>query len=185
MEALHYQKKMREKKLGTILKEERMITEAQLLKSLRLQKKKAKLLGEILIEAQYITSEQLEEALIIQRKNRSLKLGQILVELKYVSPNDICLAVATQFHFPWIDLSKLTIPHEVVTALPEHIMRTYEVIPIQKKEEDILVVATSQPQFSDIWLEVRKSTLMRVELVVAFEGHIENQINEHFPVSGN
>ena len=178
--ALRYQWEKREKKLGTILREERMITEEQLQESLRIQARSAKMLGEILIEAGYITPDQLEDALEIQHENRKKKLGQILVELKYVTPNDICIALASQFHFPWVDLSNVKIPPELATAMPEGVMRAYGVIPIAKKGDDTLVVATSQPQYSDIWLEVRKSTVMKVELVVAYEGYIEAAINSLF-----
>jgi len=178
--ALRYQCEKREKKLGTILTEEKMITEEQLQKSLRIQGQSAKMLGEILIDAGYITPDQLEDALEIQHENRKKRLGQILVELKYVTPNDICIAVASQFHFPWVDLSNVEIPRDLAAALPEEVMREYGVIPIAKKEDATLVVATSQPQYSDIWLGVRKSTVMKVELVVAYEGYIETAINSLF-----
>ena len=179
--ALRYQQEKREKKLGAIMREESMITEEQLQESLLIQARGTKMLGEILVEAGYITPDQLEDALEIQHENRKKKLGQILVELKYVTPNDICIAVASQFHFPWVDLSNVEIPREVATALPEGVMREYGVIPIAKKGDDTLVVATSQPQYSDIWLEVRKSIIMKVELVVAYEGYIEAAIDYHFP----
>lgn len=158
-----------------------MITEEQLQESLQIQARSAKMLGEILIEAGYITPDQLEDALEIQQENRKKKLGEILVELKYVTPSDICIALASQFHFPWVDLSNVKIPQDMATVLPEAVMREYGVIPIAKKEDNTLVVATSQPQYSDIWLEVRKSTVMKVELVVAYEGYIEAAINSLFP----
>ncbi len=178
--ALRHQCEKREKKLGAILTEERMITEEQLQKSLRIQERSAKMLGEILIDASYISPDQLEYALEIQHENRKKRLGQILVELKYVTPNDICIAVASQFHFPWVDLSNVEIPRDLAAALPEEVMREYGVIPIAKKKDDTLVVAVSQPQYSDIWLEMRKSPAMKVELVVAYEGYIEAAINSLF-----
>lgn len=178
--ALQHHWEQREKKLGAILREEQMITEEQLQTSLRIQGQCAKMLGELLVDAGYITPDQLKAALEIQQENRKKRLGQILVELKYVTPNDICIAVASQFHFPWVDLSNVEIPRDLATALPEEVMREYGVIPIAKKEADTLVVATSQPQYSDIWLEVRKSTVMKVELVVAYEGYIEAAINSLF-----
>ena len=168
------------KRLGEILLDQKCITEDQLEQGIEKQKISQKMLGEILIDAGYITPDQLEDALEIQHENRKKRLGQILVELKYVTPNDICIALASQFHFPWVDLSNVEIPQDLATALPEEVMREYGVIPIAKKEDDTLVVATSQPQYSDIWLEVRKSTVMKVELVVAYEGYIEAAIDSLF-----
>lgn len=178
--ALRRQSEKREQKLGSILKEEKIITEEQLRESLQIQARSAKMLGEILVEAGYITPDQLEDALEIQHENRKKKLGEILVELKYVTPNDICIALASQFHFPWVDLSNVKIPRDMAAVLPEAVMREYGVVPIAKKGDNTLVVATSQPQYSDIWFEVRKSTVMQVELVVAYEGYIETAVNSLF-----
>jgi type IV pilus assembly protein PilB len=162
--------------------EKAIISEKQLQESLQQQKEKNKLLGEILLEAGYITDEQLEYALSIQRENKKKKLGQVLVELQYITPNDICIALATQFHCPWIDLSQVKIPLETASSLPEEVVRRLEVIPVEKKKNgNILVVATSQPQDPSVGLEVSKHTPLKVELVVAYEGDIDAAINSFYP----
>jgi hypothetical protein len=181
--ALAYQKEKREKKIGTILKEEKIISEEQLQESLRKQTEKYKKLGEILVEARYITPEQLEHALRIQQENRKKKLGQILVELKYITPNDICIALATQFQCSWVDLSYVKIQREIATILPEDVVRKFEIIPLEKKG-DVLIVATSQPQDQEILLQLNKVISLKVELVVAYEGHIDSAINYFFPSRG-
>jgi hypothetical protein len=179
--ALRYQKEKREKRIGAILREAAIINEEQLQESLSKQKEKNRMLGEILLEARYITPEQLEFALEVQRENKKKKLGQIFVELKYLTPNDICIALATQFHFPWMDLSHVKISVETATILPVETVRKLEVIPVEKKPENILVVATSTPQNPTIASELSKSTPMRVELVIAYEGYIEAAIKHYFP----
>lgn len=179
-DGLVQQKEIREKKLGAILQEKKIINEKQLLESLQKQKETPKLLGEILLEAGYITHEQLEYTLRIQQENRKKRLGQILVELKYLTPNDICIALATQFHCPWVDLSDAKIPPEIATSLPEEVIRRLEVIPVERKGEDILVVATSQPQDHNIGLELSKVIPLKVELVVAYEVYIESNIDHYF-----
>lgn len=180
-ESLRYQRETREKKLGAILREKEIISEQQLQESLDKQKEKNKMLGEILLEAGYITDEQLDYALRMQQENRKKKLGQVLVDLKYISPNDICIALATQFKHPWIDLSRISIPQEIATSMPEAVVKKFEVIPVEKKGADILVVATSQPQDADLKAVLSKITSLNVELVIAFEGYIESAIHTFFP----
>jgi len=180
-ECLGLQKEIREKKIGAILKEEAIINEEQLQESLQKQKAQHKLLGEILIEAGYITPEQLQHALLIQRENRKKKLGQIIVELRYATPNDICIALATQFQCSWIDLSSVKIPLELATSLPEETVRRLKVIPVEKKE-NILIVATSEPENPIIRSEISKIKPLTAELVIAYEEYIESAINYYFPV---
>ena len=142
---------------------------------------KAKPLGEIILEAGYITSKQLKVAIDTQKKKKNKKLGQILVELKYVIPTDICVALASQYHLPWVDLSTPKIPKDIATILPEHVVRKLEIIPVGKRE-NILSVATSQPQdYSIIGMEVSKYTKLIVELVIAYDGYIQSAIDKYFP----
>jgi hypothetical protein len=182
-ESLKYQQEQKEKKLGAILRENAMIDEKQLHQALQKQKEKNRMLGEILLEAGYITSDQLAYALTVQQENRKKKLGQVLVELKYITPNDICIALATQFHKQWIDLSQVQIASEVATSLPEEVERELEVIPVENKRPNVLVVATSQPQNTEIGTEISKHTSHKIHLVVAYEGYIEAAINTHYPHS--
>ncbi|MBU0533873.1 MAG: hypothetical protein KJ887_03630 [Candidatus Omnitrophica bacterium] len=147
-----------------------------------IEKTKIKPLGEIILGAGYITSHQLEDALNKQKEQKDKKLGQILVDLKHITPTDICVALASQFHLSWVDLSSLNIPQEIATILPEKTVRELGVIPVEKKD-DILVVAISQPQVSLIGMHVSKFTPFVVELVIAYDGYIQSAIEKYFPRS--
>jgi small nuclear ribonucleoprotein (snRNP)-like protein len=178
--AIQHQEAQREKKIGTILKEHNIINSEQLEESLQKQKKRTKFLGEILLEAGYITEEQLENALRIQHENRKKKLGQILVELQYLCPNDICIALSTQLQLPWADLSSANIPVEIATVLSEDVIKRLDIIPIER-QDDTLVIATSDPQAPTLKSEISRYTNLKVALVVAYEGYIEFEINRLFP----
>ena len=178
--SIQYQREVREKKIGTILLEHAFITHEQLEKSLQKQKEHPKYLGEILLEAGYITGEQLEYALLLQRRNRKKKLGQILVELKYLLPNDICIALATQLEMPWADLSSLEVAGDVATILPEELMRELEIVPVERRG-NTLVVASAAPQEPGLIGLISRHSNLRIELVVAYEVYIESLINQFFP----
>ncbi len=103
------------------------------------------------------------------------------MELKFLTPSDICIALATQFSCPWIDLSEVEIPADIAKILPGEVVKKWEVIPVETKGSDILVVATSQPQDPIIRVEVRKASPINVELVVAYEVYIVKKIEQFFP----
>lgn len=177
-EGLRYQEKLRNKPLGTILMDEKMISERQLSDALLRQRRKYRLLGEILLEAGYISEEQLEYALSIQRMNRSKKIGRILVDIHFLTPNDICIALASQFDCKWIDLSEVKIPLQIAAELPIEIERHLEVIPIEIGPPNTLYVATACPQDPGLWGEISRYTDFKVELVVAYEEYIQKAIEE-------
>ena len=58
-------------------------------------------LGEMLREAGTITNEQIEKALL-EQKRRKRPIGDILVELGYVSEQDIAETLAIQLDIPFV-----------------------------------------------------------------------------------
>ncbi|MBN1938486.1 MAG: hypothetical protein JW843_02800 [Candidatus Aminicenantes bacterium] len=178
--ALDIQAESRNKMIGQILVEQDLISRQQLDESLNKQQSTRALLGEILVEAQYITRGQLERALFVQGEQRKKRLGQILVDLKYVTANDICLAVASQLGCNWIDLAAYQIPAEVLGLLPHNLVTKYEVLPVELRYGELLVVASAQPRDEDMRKEVSAWTALRTEFVVAFDGYILPLIKKHY-----
>ncbi|MCX6565313.1 MAG: hypothetical protein NTW38_02645 [Candidatus Aminicenantes bacterium] len=181
--ALNLQAEHRKKMIGQILLEQELISRQQLDESLNTQKNSRSMLGEILVEAQYISRDQLDKALIIQKENRKKRLGQILVELKYVTPDDICLALASQMGCAWVDLSVMTIPEDVLRLLPREVVLKYEVIPVEKKFGELLIVASAQPRDEEMRSVVSAQTPMRTEFVVAYDGYILEALAKYYRAS--
>lgn len=93
-------------------------------------------LGELLIEKRLITEAQLKVALSEQSKSGK-RLGQTLTELNYVSEEEILKAVAEQLGIAFESLENFIISNELKKILPEQISRKYKVIPIAGNEQSI------------------------------------------------
>lgn len=100
-------------------------------------------LGELLLYNGKITKEQLDKALEKQRQSHK-KIGEILVEEGYVADKDIIEVLEFQLGFPHVDLNTFVINPEVISLVPEHIARRYDLIPVDKKG-DLLIVAMADP----------------------------------------
>ncbi|MGH9196737.1 MAG: hypothetical protein ACRD1T_13460, partial [Acidimicrobiia bacterium] len=66
-------------------------------------------LGEVLIAAGVLTPVQLEEVLVRQTetKGRRPRLGSLVVELGYVSEEELAMAVASQFDLEFVELGRI------------------------------------------------------------------------------
>ena len=95
-------------------------------------------LGELLLSAGKISEEQLQKALEIQKTTRK-RLGEALVEGKFITEEDIIEVLEFQLGIPHIDLDKYYINKSVATLIPESIVRRYELIAIDKKNDTIMV----------------------------------------------
>jgi hypothetical protein len=178
--ALDVQAESRKKRIGQILLEQELINRRQLDESLIKQRESRAMLGEILVEAQYISRDQLDRALFVQSGNRKKRLGQILVDLKFVTSEDICLALASQLGCSWVDLSKTKLTPEILALLPREAVLKYEVIPVEKKYDALLIVASAQPRDEEMRLAVSALTTLRTEFVVAYDGHIVEALEKYY-----
>ncbi|MFH0800570.1 MAG: type II secretion system ATPase GspE [Pseudomonadota bacterium] len=101
-------------------------------------------LGSILLETSSLTEEQLEQALAVQRE-RGIKLGEALVQLKFLRTEDILKALSIQLGFPYenkIDIE--TIPTDLIANLPINYAKQNEVLPL-KREGNAVHVAIADP----------------------------------------
>ncbi len=159
------------KKLGELLVENGLLTEAQLLAALDAQKRDRKLLGEIVAELGFITKENLDAALAHQygsslgeilinkkyitfdqlqsaldeQKNSMKTLGEVLIDKGYVAENDLMDGLAKQYNIPYLKISQYNINPDAVGRIPLDALRKYCVFPIDI-QDNMLVVATSNPE---------------------------------------
>ena len=75
-------------------------------------------LGAILLENTTLTQEQLEEALLYQ-KEKGMKLGESLIQLKFLRNEDILKALSIQVGIPYLNkIETDEVVTEVVLLLP-------------------------------------------------------------------
>src|SRR5690625_1626961 len=95
-------------------------------------------LGDLLVQNGVISSEQLATALATQ-KRKGLKLGRTLIELGYLSEDDLLQFLSRQLSIPLIDLGRFRYRPEVVHKLPETHARRFRAIVLEEGEDDYLV----------------------------------------------
>jgi type IV pilus assembly protein PilB len=101
-------------------------------------------LGELLVEARLITAEQLEKALEVQQQSGE-RLGKVLVTLALATQDAIARAVASQLGIEYINVQTVEIAEDVLTALPEALIRRHSVIPLRLTEDNALVLGMVDP----------------------------------------
>ena len=140
----------------------------------------SKPLGELLIEMDLVTKEQLKHALKIQKKKGGA-LGKILVQLGYVSEEDIGLALAAQMGMEVIDLSEIEIPEDVLNMIPIDFVGTYQVIPYLY-EDDTLYVAIADPTNISVLDDLWRIVNCRIQGAVASKKQIEEALQKYYGI---
>ncbi len=88
-------------------------------------------LNEILIKNKIITEGQLEKALKVQ-KQKGGSLKDILVQLGFVNEKDLMAALSQGLGIPPIALSRFKIDPEILKLIPHNVARKYQIVPVSK-----------------------------------------------------
>lgn len=100
-------------------------------------------LGDLLVQESIITEQQLKQALDEQRTS-GRKLGVTLVDLGFISEQELLEFLARQLSLPLIDLAERKITSDVANLLPEVQARRHRALVIEADESSALV-AMSDP----------------------------------------
>jgi len=139
---------------------------------------KKKKLGELLVELELLTEMQCHEALLIQKKTAK-RLGQIVVEEKMVSEDDLMNVLSKQLGYPHAWLRKGLVDHKIVNIIPREKANLYQVIPMFKVNNK-LTIATADPQAINVFDELAKITKCTIQPVLCRSEEILKAINEYY-----
>ncbi|MFH1831020.1 MAG: type II secretion system ATPase GspE [Pseudomonadota bacterium] len=133
-------------------------------------------LGSILLETTSLTEEQLEQALAVQRE-RGVKLGEVLVQLKFLRTEDVLKALSIQLGFPYENKIEVdAISGDLIANLPINYAKQNEVLPLKKEHGSILVAIADPTNFYALD-DLRMLYGCDIKSVIASSYEIVNAIN--------
>ncbi len=137
-----------------------------------------KKIGELLLQEGLISQEQLSRALEDQNQSGE-RVGAALIKLGYISEEVLAEFIAKQFHVPEVNLSKLTIPKEVITIIPLDISQKYQAVPFGLMG-NTLNVAMADPGNLFVVDDIRFLTRKSIQIHVASESIIKKTIAQFY-----
>ncbi|MCE9624217.1 MAG: type II secretion system ATPase GspE [Deltaproteobacteria bacterium] len=96
-----------------------------------------KSLGNILLENTALTEAQLEEGLLVQRE-KGIRLGEALIQLRFLRSEDILKAISIQLGIPYLSSIKPEdIPSDAFSPVPINFAKKNELIPLAKYPDHV------------------------------------------------
>jgi len=137
-------------------------------------------LGSILLETGKINEQQLEQAIEKQKGTRKL-LGDVLVELQFVRPQDIARCLARQLDIPYFELGDdFRLEPEEVKLIPESVSRRFCLIPVKREDGPTLTVVMRDPLDIQALDTVRSLTNLEIRKAVGTEERIRAVIDRFY-----
>lgn len=134
-------------------------------------------IGEILIEKKLINADQLQHALEKQMQSGHF-LGAILVDLGYVSEDDLLRILAEQFNTRFVSLEHVRVNPSVIRMVSKSLCEEYTFLPIDMRS-NVLLIAVANPL--DMWpMSVLQDrfNLSEVQIVLAKKDDIKTAIRK-------
>jgi type IV pilus assembly protein PilB len=167
-------------RLGETLLRDRKLKRDQLRRALEEQNKlgRVKPLGEILVDLGYVKPDDVEDALSKQRSGGG-RLEDTLVQSGKISPEMLARSLAMQLGYEFIEEGNASIDPYAVTLVPEATVRRYNALPV-RLQGDTLVVAMKDPRHVFALDDIRLITGKEIQPAVATEEALARLINRFY-----
>jgi type IV pilus assembly protein PilB len=138
-------------------------------------------LGQLLIDKGLIKAEQLERALEEQRRSNHQKLlGEVLVELRLCTEDQITEALAQAYGVPYARISPRIADPKVIAVLPKEFLEKHQVLPLFLVE-GTLTVAVPEPANVFLVEEIERLSGYQVQVVAATVRDIRATLQAYLP----
>jgi MSHA biogenesis protein MshE len=127
-------------------------------------------LGEILVQQKLLSEEQLGLALAEQKRS-GRKLGRVFIDSAYVTEEQIAGALARQLNIPYINLKFYNINPDLVRLLPETQARRFRALVLEQRDSSMLI-GISDPTDLFAYDEIARIVKQNVELAVVNETEV-------------
>lgn len=108
--------------------------------------KSRKKLGDLLVEAGMITQAQLDKALTVQKKTGE-RLGKTLVNLGYITEHGIIEVLEFQLGVPHVELTAASVSSDVAAVIPAALAERYQVLPLKKEGKKLTLAMVDPTNF--------------------------------------
>lgn len=139
------------------------------------------LLGELLVEKSLVPQSVINQALKLQIGGNR-RLGYILVRMGAISDDQLADVLSDQLDIPIIDIAS-TISTDVRKAIPRFLCKKYGVLPLHKKENNVLAVAMANPSDLEAITDLEHYTGSVIEPHLARHSDIDREIPRRVPLA--
>jgi type IV pilus assembly protein PilB len=136
-------------------------------------------LGQILVDMGFITDEQLVLLVEEQKQQPGALIGKVAEEMALITDNQLAQALAEQMNMQVVTLEDNKIAPDILSKITESMAQLYRVIPV-KFDGHTLTVATCDPQNLTTQDELRTFLGYDIQMAVCTEREIKQAIEKHY-----
>jgi type IV pilus assembly protein PilB len=138
-------------------------------------------LGQFLVDRGILLPEQIERALEEQRRSNHQKLlGEILVEMRFCTEDQVTEGLAEAYGVPYARVSPRVADPKVISVLPREFLEQHQILPLFLVE-GVLTVAVPEPANVFLLEEITRLSGYCVQVVAATTRDIKATMQAYLP----
>ena len=135
-------------------------------------------LGELLIESGLLNVDNLKDALEVQ-KREGKRLGEVLIQMRIISEEEMAFALAMQLKIPFIDLRDHTIENDVMDSIPKEVCQKFVCIPVAINN-NILDVTMADPLNLNLMKDLQFITGYNIQPAISTQSQIIDRLQKYY-----
>lgn len=140
-------------------------------------------IGQIFVDLGFISDDQLDLLLNEQEAHPGQLIGRLAMEMGLITDDQLAQALAEQMNMQVVVLDEVKLPDEIIELVPNAMAQLYRVIPVAV-DDDVLTVATAEPQNLQVQDELRQFLGYQIRLVVATEIDVKKALDQYYEDDG-
>jgi type II secretory ATPase GspE/PulE/Tfp pilus assembly ATPase PilB-like protein len=178
---LQFQQDLRTQRIGDYLTASQILSKGQLEQALknRDRSKPETMLGEVLLKEKLVSEKELQEAVRQQQRDRSLPLGEILVQMGLIDRATVNRLLVQKLGIPFVDPARFGIDPETIRLVDRKLAEKHHVVPLLRTGDEI-VVAMENPTDPEPLHDLRFYTKLRIVPVMAARDALLEAIRKHY-----
>ncbi len=136
-------------------------------------------LGEILVERGFVSPEKLREAIRVQQQ-QGRRLGEVLLEMEALSADELNWALSELLGIPYVEFRDEMVDLDLARTLPEEVLRRQQAFPVLRVGNELTVIL-ADPLNEQAVVELEALTGAKVATAIAARETIVHLLDKAFP----
>ena len=176
---------IKKKRIGETIAQKNNLNQEKIEKILRKMQKEGRIpssarVGDILIASKLVTQEQVDDAIAQQVKDKSKKIGALLIEQNHITADQLLSALAIKFQLDFVNLDEIQPSNEALNAIPLAMVTQMQILPLEDRGDHLLIATSKPAEHAEVGDILRFITNRRIKFVVAPSAQITAAIEKYY-----
>ena len=136
-------------------------------------------IGDVLKEYGYVTEEDIQAAIAYQKSHKGVRIGNALIQLGIVTERQTLEALAERLRMKYVEISDVDVDVQAVSKIPQALAENYLMLGVHLEKGNLSVIMNDPMNYYGIE-DVRQATGCNLEILLSEKEPLEQAISYYY-----